>query len=185
MPEWTDDEIAVIKQGLEAGDSAGMIATKLRDRSRNAVIGKVLRDATLSKIGFARESNGRGKHGGLKPSAAAGTRPVRPLPRRKPVKTAKPRDASEPPAAKAPPVRTVAVDAAAYDAKSLHLPLADLRSDQCRWPVNDAVGGEVHLFCGHAIARTRETQPPYCKHHQARHTGREDFDVLAPESEDA
>ena len=28
------------------------------------------------------------------------------------------------------------------------VPLLDLRANECRWPVNDARVGEMHLFCG-------------------------------------
>lgn len=38
------------------------------------------------------------------------------------------------------------------------IPLLELGRNMCRWPVNDAKQGELHLFCG-------EAGFPYCPHH--------------------
>lgn len=43
-------------------------------------------------------------------------------------------------------------------------PLADLKANECRWPVNDADHGEAHLFCGAPAA----TGKPYCPDHYQR-----------------
>lgn len=50
-----------------------------------------------------------------------------------------------------------------YDATSRHLPLAELKGGECRFPVNNAAPGEAHLFCGAPAA-----DGPYCVHHAAR-----------------
>jgi len=41
-------------------------------------------------------------------------------------------------------------------------PLMAMESGQCRWPVNDAEPGEMHLFCG------LPTEATYCGHHTSR-----------------
>lgn len=66
-----------------------------------------------------------------------------------------------------PPERVDRAEAQAYDAASLHLPLADLEWKDCRWPVNDAARGETHLFCGHRA----ENPYGYCAHHALRAVG--------------
>ncbi len=40
-------------------------------------------------------------------------------------------------------------------------PLADLSRHQCKWPVNRAQAGELHLFCGEAV----QSGHPYCEEH--------------------
>jgi hypothetical protein len=47
-------------------------------------------------------------------------------------------------------------------------PLSALSPDQCRWPVNDAAGGEQHLFC----AAKAVSGNPYCAVHAARAVGK-------------
>ena len=51
---------------------------------------------------------------------------------------------------------------AAYDAKALRVPLIDLATNQCRYPVSAST---PHVFCGHA--RWNDTTM-YCEHHQRR-----------------
>lgn len=41
-------------------------------------------------------------------------------------------------------------------------PLMMLGARQCRWPVNDAAVGELHLFCG------EKAEGSYCPHHARR-----------------
>lgn len=40
-------------------------------------------------------------------------------------------------------------------------PLAELKANECRWPVNEASQGDVHLFCGAAAVAAK----PYCADH--------------------
>lgn len=40
-------------------------------------------------------------------------------------------------------------------------PLADLDRRDCRWPVNDADQGQVHMFCGAPAVEGK----PYCADH--------------------
>ena len=41
-------------------------------------------------------------------------------------------------------------------------PLTMLAAKQCRWPINNAQGDELHLFCGSPAVRS------YCEHHTTR-----------------
>lgn len=41
------------------------------------------------------------------------------------------------------------------------LRLADLLRHQCRWPINHANIGELHMFCGETV----QTGRPYCREH--------------------
>ncbi len=48
-------------------------------------------------------------------------------------------------------------------------PLADLSRHQCRWPVNHAQDGELHMFCGETV----QIGHPYCDEHcQKAYTGK-------------
>lgn len=42
-------------------------------------------------------------------------------------------------------------------------PLAELGRHDCRWPVNDAGQGEVHLFCGAAAAEGKSYCADHCR----------------------
>jgi hypothetical protein len=48
-----------------------------------------------------------------------------------------------------------------YDQTALRLPLYELSSTGCKWPVDY---DREHLFCGH----TQRDGKPYCAHHAAR-----------------
>lgn len=48
-------------------------------------------------------------------------------------------------------------------------PLVDLSRHQCRWPVNHALAGELHLFCGEIVKNGHS----YCGEHcQKAYTGK-------------
>lgn len=51
----------------------------------------------------------------------------------------------------------------AFECRSV--PLLDLKRGECRWPVNDAAKGEMHLFCGNAA------EGVYCRPHFIRSIG--------------
>lgn len=54
-----------------------------------------------------------------------------------------------------------------YDRQSRRIELTELKSGDCRWPVNDAAPREIHLFCGHPV----DAGSSYCLHHRLRATG--------------
>lgn len=45
--------------------------------------------------------------------------------------------------------------------ESRFIPMLDLGSNECRWPVNNAPVGEAHLFCGCST----DLGKPYCEYH--------------------
>ena len=53
-----------------------------------------------------------------------------------------------------------------YDATALNITMMDIRSGQCRWPVNAPERGGEFLFCGHEVASGES----YCQHHHLRGT---------------
>lgn len=141
---WTDDEKNHVAVLLRAGLSAGKIAVRL-ECSRNAVIGVVSRDPVLKKIGLS----GRATRPPPAPKTTVRISPSVIRRAAKPALPVKPRPVAPPdPVAPTP----------------LNLSLADLRTDQCKWPVNDPPKGEPYLFCGHA----RFGEKPYCAYHAHR-----------------
>lgn len=59
------------------------------------------------------------------------------------------------------------VDSFRYDDATRRLPLAELGWQDCRFAVNDAAPGEMHLFCGLAVVPGRS----WCRHHLHRCLG--------------
>lgn len=57
-------------------------------------------------------------------------------------------------------------EAQSYDATALNVTMMDIRSGQCRWPVNAPERGGEFLFCGHEVAAGKS----YCQHHHLRGT---------------
>lgn len=47
-------------------------------------------------------------------------------------------------------------------------PLADLSRQQCKWPVNHAQDGELHLFCGEAVQNGHSYCEMVCPHRVIR-----------------
>lgn len=50
-----------------------------------------------------------------------------------------------------------------YDAGARNIAMIELKSGDCRWPVNAAAPGEQHLFCGQPALLSI-----YCPHHCRR-----------------
>lgn len=61
---------------------------------------------------------------------------------------------------------SASAEAQAYDATALNITMMDIRSGQCRWPVNSPERGGEFLFCGHEVADGKS----YCVHHHLRGT---------------
>ena len=139
----TDGKIEAIKAVYEPGMSAKEIAESIGGIGRNVVCGIFFRHGPKLE-GF--------------PLRAYRTGPTRP--------------------AKKPKVRSDKFSFGAFDIKKAKVakaelastqpahmcgrPLVDLKGSQCRWPVNEADVGELHLFCGAPADRS------YCEHHTAR-----------------
>jgi len=154
---WSEAEVETVRAALLEGLSARQIAERVRklhgrDANRNQIVGLVHRRPQLTEVGF------RG------PRTRAGAKQLREA-KERPARTRKvlPRapEAGKPRTTAAPQPRPVDVDIPAPE--PLAVPLVELGAG-CKWPVNNAAPGELHLFCGAA----REGFGPYCPHHAAR-----------------
>lgn len=116
--------------------------------SRNAIIGLVRRDKKLSAIGFARLPGRKT----LEPKTVKGRAKKKAAPHRV---TPKPATIHAIFDKLSPPSRPVA-----GEFHTVGVPMMELRPTQCRFAVNDAAKGELHLFCGKPVERKA-----YCLHH--------------------
>jgi GcrA cell cycle regulator len=137
-PNLITEVATYLKQGLSAAEIGAQLGV-----TRNAVIGKVGRDETLRRIGFAFNRGTK---------AFAGQNPAN-IQRPKKLVSCKPKRvrmaySTTPPE----PECTVA--------KTMLL----LGAHDCRWPINDADGDEQHLFC----AGMTESGKSFCAHHLHR-----------------
>lgn len=131
---WTPEDKGIVATKLKEGLSARAIGL-LFGRSRNAVIGVVGRDPVLKGIGFGR-SDGTLEKG---------------------VRQYEKRDAK--------PVLVFETKAREVPSDGVHtcgVPLMALKACQCRYPVNDAERGELHLFCA------APSDGVYCQRHTER-----------------
>lgn len=150
---------AMIRSVYQPGMSARDIAAEIGGGvTRNAIIGSYRRSkgalATECPLGVSTQEIGNMRRG------------RRSLPKQKPPKIFRLPYDWRAPLGSSPP--QLAADPTEYDLASRQLPLVDLGRHDCKWPVNNAAPGEMHLFCG----RERLTGLPYCGHHQARsHSG--------------
>ncbi|WP_136617031.1 MULTISPECIES: GcrA family cell cycle regulator [Mesorhizobium] len=162
--------------------------------SRNAIIGIVHRNETLAAIGFSRAGHGGGPNKALPRRPAPPARPektqrfepgarryrdlshaekTRLHPEYLPNRAFLDATLDMPPIDKdllmlraptPPPRPKPVIKPAVYDAGSRRLPITELAKDQCRFPVNDAPPGGLHLFCGEIVSG----ETSYCAHHAAR-----------------
>ncbi|MGE0425279.1 MAG: GcrA family cell cycle regulator [Reyranellaceae bacterium] len=172
---YTGHEIGQIAQWLRDGLSSSEIARRMTAErhatvSRNAIIGLVSRDSRLKAIGFARAKSGPKK--GRRPSPGKPSPPsVKPARQNLHAgniagkKEGRKLDAGY--AAPKPKPQADGRSPYVYDATSHHPPLVELSPRDCRFPVNDAKPGELHLFCGMPAAPAG----PYCRHHALRCRG--------------
>jgi GcrA cell cycle regulator len=154
---WTNERVALLKQLWADGLSASQIATKLKDVSRSAVIGKVHRlglaaRVTTSRVRTARPRSNIALFPARSPQAQYGafTNPA-------------PKPAPQPHERKAAivmPLRALPdLDEPAPEGR---LKLLDLKDGMCHWPIGDPKEEGFH-FCG----RRRSLATPYCEHHAA------------------
>lgn len=149
---WSDEEIALLRKMALEGATARQIADALpTERTRSAVLGACHRFGVQLKSG----------HGGRAPVIKTPREP-RPKPEPKP----------KPDVAKASlepkPIGGARITMAATLFECRAVPLAEIREGQCKWAVNNAEPGEVHLFCGNA---TDDILHPYCRPHARRARG--------------
>jgi len=140
--EWTPEDDAVIARLLIEGKTGQQIAETI-GLSRHAVSSRIYRCKMLADIGF------QGKPGMPKSNA----------PKRK-IISVSPSIFNDAPAPVAySPVYTP-------ERATVGIPMMLLGSCMCKWPVNDAAKGELHLFCGAAA------DGPYCAEHTQKSIGR-------------
>lgn len=130
---WTPEEKQRVAGMLREGLSAGKIAPHF-DRTRNAVIGLVHRDAVLREIGFARKGN----------TGKAASRGLRRANDAKPGRVIKHAIITAPSEIKPIPVAPIR----AAERHLAGVPMRALGAHQCKFAVNNAAVGETHLFCG-------------------------------------
>lgn len=146
---WTEDRVSVLKKLWRKGYSGSQIANELGGVTRNAVIGKVHRLGLGARVVPSRPVRVRKTMAPTPPPAPE--TPVSP-----PVapQTAKREEPKLPKAKRKPrkaePMRRVEI--------------TELARNECRWPVNDPQGDEVHLFCGRVVSGSGS----YCAEHQQR-----------------
>ena len=147
---WTNDRVNTLKKLWNDGESASVIAHKLGQVTRNAVIGKVHR---LGLAGRANQSRtcSAARPRSLFPSRAP-SRKIRSEPRARRDRQSRsciaPKRGPGLPELGAPPERLITVQS--------------LTGVTCRWPIGDPKMAGFH-FCGRAKPEGR----PYCGHHAA------------------
>lgn len=145
QPAWTKAETLEAAEYLLAGWTAAEIGMRMGVMP-DAVRRRVAADAKLNAIGFDRK--------------AMAARQIRAKSLKfSEIVVAKPRD-----------LKAVHEQ---FDQQSHHLPLDDLASGECVWPVNEPERGGTHLFCGHVQAHGSR----YCRHHFERSLPRLHCDV--------
>lgn len=141
MSAWTQAEDAVLRTEWKQGHTASLIARMISARfgtrrSRNSVIGRKRRLGLPDRVTPVRAVQIRKR--------------VR---RKPPVKLVEPVPKPVPPPVPPRP-----------EAPMRRVEITQLARNECRWPVNDAQGGEEHLFCG----RKQADGSSYCTGHLER-----------------
>ncbi|GHT58117.1 global cell cycle regulator GcrA-like protein [Bacteroidia bacterium] len=163
--DWTPAILAKMKTYLAKGLSTAEIGAKI-GMSKNAVVGK------LNRLGWnAKSQSATPKPAAKKPTVTkAPLKPAKPLVK-KPVKP-EPKKVVAKPATKAVVEKAAKPTAkASQKDKSINLAshqriiqhsleMANLRPDQCRWPIGDPDSAGFH-FCGEKVFAGK----PYCYEH--------------------
>lgn len=148
---WTQEQRDRIAALMLEGKSSREIAAHFPGKTRNAIIGIIMRDKRLSEIGLRGSSARPSTPKKAKQAAAPVSRTTR--------KVISP----TPPIAPAAPVSLPR-----GDTHKAGRPLWMLGSRSCRWCINDPEPRtNGHLFCGEATEPGR----PYCAHHERRSVG--------------
>jgi GcrA cell cycle regulator len=151
---WTNERVALLKQLWADGLSASQIATKLKDVSRSAVIGKVHRLGLAGRPATPRARTAR-------PRSNIALFPARsPQAQYGACANPAPKPAPQPQERKAATIIALrALPDLDEPAPEGRLKLLDLKDGMCHWPIGDPVEDGFH-FCGR---RTYAT--PYCERH--------------------
>lgn len=154
---WTDERVAILQKLWKDGLSASLIAAKIGEVTRNAVIGKAHRlglagRATTSRVRLSRPACPRTIAGNARALHSGSFRGSSELARKQsPLRDAAPKRRNVPKAM--PPLE---------DAPDIRLGIGELTPTVCCWPIGDPKQPDFQ-FCG----RHRASHKPYCPHHQA------------------
>jgi GcrA cell cycle regulator len=163
---WTPEQDARLSDLLREGMSASQIGAEL-GVSRNAIIGRVGRNKELAQIGFARKSGWPGqrvselKKRKSRAKPASELRVHKPAQPRRRIKVVSPSILFEPVPSKPLPEPAFVPGERLTVGRPIHM----LGVNECRWAVNDAEKGELHLFCG------APSEGPWCECHRRRSIG--------------
>ena len=151
---WTNERTELLKQLWADGVSAGQIAIRLRDVSRNAVIGKARRlglagRATTSRIRTARPRSKIALLPAHSPKAQAQQSRFGNLPLKKALATGT--------VVRLPPILPEL-----FPGPDSPVGIGQLKDCMCAWPIGDPTKKDFR-FCG----RPRTLVTPYCEHHAA------------------
>lgn len=149
---WTDDRITTLKQLWNGGHSASIIAVKLGDTTRNAVIGKVHRLGLEGRVTTACCRRA------ARPRSAF---PARPRPRKARSQSRSQKFRAFRPF-RTPPPRRLQVLPELEPAPELPVTVQTLTAITCNWPIGDPKTPAFH-FCG----RRKPLLKAYCAHHAA------------------
>jgi hypothetical protein len=142
---YSDVEIDTIAALLRDGHTSTSIAAVIPGRSRNAIVGVVLRNPILKAIGFARRASGWQNYNAHRSRPAKAARIQEPKPPKPPKQAI----------VKAEPARIVCVEI-----EPRMVRLVDLMPCDCRWPIGDP-RSEAFGFCGHS----KREGSSYCAAH--------------------
>ena len=154
---WTDERVAILQKLWKDGLSASVIAGRLGEVTRNAVIGKVHRlglaaRATTSRVRLQPPARPRTIAGNARAVHSGSFRGSSGLARKQsPLRDAAPKRRKVPEAL--PPLE---------DAPDIGHGIGELTPAACCWPIGDPRLPDFQ-FCG----RNRAGHKPYCPHHQA------------------
>lgn len=149
---WTDDRVALLKTLWADGFSASLIAGRIGEVTRNAVIGKVRR------LGLPARGTTSRRVQPANPRSSLSARTRSSCPRRVP-----PRLTRQPPVRPRARRRRAAGVPELGPAPSFPVTVLALTDAICRWPEGDPKRAGFH-FCGRVKG---ETPGPYCGHHAA------------------
>ena len=157
MGVWTDKKIEKLKELWKEGVSTAEIGKRL-DFSKNAIVGKVNRLGLEHRTSPIKTSVKTKKPQDTKSVSSAKATPTAEQPIKKSQSTS---------SVKTEVRRNITEVASVSTTKSMHqtsegVPLIDLTSDRCCWPMDDGASGNF-CFCGKKVFKGK----PYCLEHCA------------------
>lgn len=163
---WTPEQDSRLSDLLRGGMSASQIGAEM-GVSRSAIVGRVSRNKELKAIGFARAPGWPGqrvetlKKRKSRAKPASELRVHKPAQPRRRIKVVSPSILFEPAPSKPLPEPAFVPGERLTVGRPIHM----LGYSECRWAVNDAEKGELHLFCG------APSEGPWCECHRRRSIG--------------